>query len=73
MRTLLSIVGIVLVIAGIFLYTYHGISYNTQDKVAQIGGVNITAQTQKTITVPPIAAGLSIVAGLVLVVIGRFK
>lgn len=71
MRSFLTIIGVLLIIAGIVFFAYHGFSYTTQEQVAQIGGLNITAQTQKVVHFPPMLGGASIVAGIILVIIGR--
>ncbi|MBX9585714.1 MAG: DUF3185 domain-containing protein [Gammaproteobacteria bacterium] len=71
MKGILSILGVVLLLAGIVTLTYQGFTYTKQEKVAQIGDVTITAEHPKTVYFPPILGGLCIVAGLVLVVVGR--
>ena len=71
MKSVTTIVGILLIILGIATFAYQGITYTKHEKVAQIGDLQITADTQKTIYFPPIFGGLSLVAGIVLVVVGR--
>jgi uncharacterized membrane protein len=73
MKSLISIVGILLIIVGIVTVAYQGVTYTQQEKVAQIGDLKITADTQKTIHFPPILGGLALAAGLILVVVGRKK
>jgi hypothetical protein len=67
----MSMIGIVLIILGVLTLGYQGITYTKQEKVAQIGDVNITANTQKTIYFPPLLGGLVLIAGVVLVIAGR--
>ncbi len=71
MKSITSIVGILLIIIGILTLTYQGFTYTKQEKIAQFGDLKVTADTQKTVYFPPILGGLSIVAGIVLVVVGR--
>jgi len=73
MKSIISLVGIFLIIVGIASFAYMGFTYTSRDKVAEIGNVQITADTQKTVSIPPILGGVSIVAGLVLVVIGTMN
>ncbi|EKE00598.1 MAG: hypothetical protein ACD_21C00319G0003 [uncultured bacterium] len=73
MRTMTSVVGVLLVVLGIFAFAYQGFSYTKQEKIAQIGDLKITADTHKTVYLPPVLGGLSIVAGVALVLIGRRK
>jgi hypothetical protein len=72
MKTILTIVGVVLILFGIASFAYQGITYTSQEKVAQIGNIQVTADTQKTISLPPIIGGISLAAGIILVVVGRF-
>lgn len=71
MKSMISTVGIILIILGIVTLGYQGFTYTKHEKVAQIGDVQISADTQKTVYFPPLLGGLSLVAGLVLVVLGR--
>ncbi len=71
MKSLITLVGILLILVGIVTLGYQGITYTKHEQVAQIGDLKISADTQKTIYFPPILGGVSLVAGIVLVVIGR--
>lgn len=71
MKAAVRIVGVLLIIIGIMTLAYQGVTYTTRENVAQIGNVEVTATTQKTIYVPPILGGLSFIAGIILVVFGR--
>lgn len=71
MKVAVRILGILLIIIGIVTLAYQGVTYKSRENIAQIGDVEITATTQKTIYVPPILGGLCFIAGIVLVVFGR--
>ncbi|MDR3476466.1 MAG: DUF3185 domain-containing protein [Gammaproteobacteria bacterium] len=71
MKSITSLIGLILIIVGIVAFAYQGITYTQREKVAEIGNLKITADTEKTIYFPPVLSGLCLVAGLVLVVIGR--
>lgn len=73
MKSLISILGIFLIIAGIVTVAYQSITYTQQEKVAQIGDLKITADREKTIHFPPLLGGLALAAGVILVVVGRKK
>lgn len=73
MRSLTNLVGILLIIFGIVILGYQGFTYTKREKVAQIGDLQVTADTQKTVYFPPIIGGASIVVGVILVLIGRVK
>jgi hypothetical protein len=70
-RAITNIVGIILIIVGVIGLAYQGFTYTTQEKVAQIGDVKLTANKEKTIYFPPILGGASLIAGVVLVAIAR--
>jgi len=42
-------------------------------KIAQIGNVELTAKTEKTVELSPILAGVSLATGIILVLIGMRK
>lgn len=71
MKSSTTLIGIIFIILGVLALTYQTVTYTKRENVAQIGDVNITADTQKSISFPPILGGLSVVAGIVLVIIGR--
>lgn len=73
MKSTVSIVGIFFIIVGIFTLAYQGFTYTKQEKIAQIGDIKITADTEKRVHFPPILGGISLVAGIVLVIVGRKK
>ncbi|MHB1948091.1 MAG: DUF3185 domain-containing protein [Gammaproteobacteria bacterium] len=71
MRSLITLVGILLVIFGIFIMAYQGFTYTKREKVAQLGNLQLTANTEKTVYFPPMLGGGALAAGIVLVIIGR--
>lgn len=74
MRYFTAILGIILIIGGISTFVYHGYSYQSQEKIAEIGSVQLTQEQTKTVRVHPALGGTAIVAGLILVVLaGRRK
>ncbi|MDX1900869.1 MAG: DUF3185 domain-containing protein [Gammaproteobacteria bacterium] len=71
MKTIMTVIGIILILFGLCTLGYRGYTYKTQEKIAEIGNVQITQEQNKTVQIPPILSGLSLVAGIVLVVAGR--
>jgi uncharacterized membrane protein HdeD (DUF308 family) len=65
-----TILGILLIIAGIFALAYQGISYTKREKIVDLGPIHATKDTTKTIPLPPILGGLALVGGIVLVAVG---
>ena len=66
-------VGIALVLLGIVAFTYHGSSDTNREKVVGIASVQAGANTKKTMPISPVLAGLMLVGGIVLVVVGVKK
>ena len=73
MKSAITMIGVFLIIVGIVAFAYQGFTYTKHEKVAQIGDLQVTANTQKTVYFSPLLGGLSLVAGIVLVVVGRKK
>jgi uncharacterized membrane protein len=65
-----TIIGIALIILGIVALAYRGITYTQREKIVDIGPLQATANREKTIPLPPILGGLSLVGGIVLVIFG---
>lgn len=65
-----TVIGIALIILGIVALAYRGITYTQREKIVDIGPLQATAEREKTIPLPPILGGLSLVGGIVLVIVG---
>jgi len=68
-----SLIGIFLIALGVIAFTYQGITYTTSEKVVDIGPIEVSADTDKTIPLPPIVGGIALVGGIVLLVMGNKK
>lgn len=69
-KSFINIIGVLLIIFGIFTFAYKGFTYTSNEKVAEIGSLKVTADTEKSVYFPPVLGGASIVVGIVLVVVG---
>ncbi len=67
------ILGIVLIVSGILALAYHGFTYTSREKVFQIGPLEATKKTDKTILFPPVLGGVLLTGGIVLVILGAKK
>jgi uncharacterized membrane protein HdeD (DUF308 family) len=65
------ILGIALVVIGLFALAYQGFSYTTQKKVVDIGPIQATKEEHHTIPLPPILGALALLSGVVVVVADR--
>jgi hypothetical protein len=68
-----AIVGIVLIIVGIIGFAYGGLGWTTEKKDAQLGPLEISHREKHGIPFPPIASGICLVGGVVLVIVGSRK
>ena len=68
-----GIIGIVLIAIGILALAYGGFSYTTREKVIDAGPLQVSAEKEKSIPLPPILGGLCLVGGIVLVLAGNKK
>lgn len=68
-----TLIGLVLIVLGIVALAYQGITYTTREKVIDIGPLEATAETEKTIPLSPLLGGLALIGGIVLVVVGNKK
>ncbi len=67
------LVGIALIILGVIAFGYQGITYTTREKILEIGPIEATKETEKTIPLPPILGGFALAGGIILVIIGTRK
>lgn len=63
----MRLIGIVLIVLGVLALAYGGFSYTTREKVVDIGPLQATALTHKTIPVAPIVGIAALAGGLALV------
>ena len=62
-----TVLGIILLVFGVFALAYQGISYTTHKKVLDVGPIQATKTEHNTIPLPPIVGGVALIAGIVLV------
>jgi hypothetical protein len=66
----MRLLGVVLVVLGLLALVYGGITYTKREKVIDLGPIQATATEKKQIPLPPIAGGLAVLAGAVMIVAG---
>ena len=67
------IIAIILIALGIVAFAYQGITYTTREKVVDIGPIQMTAEKNRTLPLPPIVGAIALVGGIVLLVVGSRK
>ena len=66
-------VGIILIVVGIAMLLFRGFSVKTEEKVIDVGPLEVNKKENKWIGWPVYAGGIAIVAGLIMVVTDRKK
>lgn len=66
----MKLIGILLIVFGIAALAAGGISYTKREKVLDIGPLEASTETRKTIPIAPIAGIAAIAGGIALVMVG---
>ena len=64
----MRLIGIVLVILGIVGLAYGGIAWTTKERVVDMGPLQVSHDKTQSLPLPPIAGGVCLIAGVVLLV-----
>src|SRR5207248_1853559 len=63
-------VGVVCIVLGLAALAYQGITYTTREKVIDVGPLQVTAEKEHAIWLPPLLGVVAVGTGVVLVVVG---
>ena len=69
----MKVFGTILIIAGILMLIFRNISFTKEEKVVDVGPVEINKKEKKTLDWPNYAGGIAVVAGVVLLVANNKK
>lgn len=58
----------VLIVIGIAALAWGGFSFTQKEKAVDLGPIEITKETRKTIPIPPIAGASALIGGIALLV-----
>jgi hypothetical protein len=64
-----KLVGILLIVLGIGALVYQGFSYTSDETILDIGPIEATATTTKTIPISPVVGFIAVIAGVSVVVL----
>lgn len=67
----MKILALLLIVIGLVGVVWGGISWTREDTVVDAGPIEITTDRRESLPIPPIAGGLCLVAGVVLLMKGR--
>ncbi|MVW72194.1 MULTISPECIES: hypothetical protein [unclassified Bordetella] len=66
-----TLIGAILIAVGAAALIYKGFSYTSEETVLQIGSVRATAETEKSVAIPMWAGIAAVVAGVLIIGLGR--
>ena len=66
LRPVTKVLGIILIVVGIVGLAYGGFTWTQKETVIDAGPIQITADDKERLPIPPLAGGLMLVAGVVL-------
>ncbi|MBF0205055.1 MAG: DUF3185 domain-containing protein [Desulfamplus sp.] len=72
MKTI-TIIAIMLIAIGIVAFGYQGITYTTREEIVDLGPLKMTAETTKTLPLPPIVGTITLVGGIALLFVRSRK
>ena len=67
----MRLLGIVLIVLGALALGYQGFSYVSKDKIVDAGPIQISADREHNVWLPPAVGGIAVLAGLALVLTGK--
>jgi hypothetical protein len=62
----MRLAAIVLIVIGVLMLAYPVITYTTKETVIDAGPIEVTADNQESISVPPILGGAALALGIIL-------
>jgi len=71
--TTTTTLGVALILLGLVVFAYQGITYTTHNKIIDIGPLQATVDQKETIPLPPVAGGLALAGGVALLIMGVRK
>lgn len=69
----MKIAGILLIIAGILMLIFRGFNFTQEKKLVDIGPMEINKQQKKFVGWPFYAGGVTLAAGIIVLVAGKKK
>ncbi|ODS57325.1 MAG: DUF3185 domain-containing protein [Acidobacteria bacterium SCN 69-37] len=67
----MRLIGIVLIVLGVIGFVFGGISWTRDETVLDAGPIEIQAEKRESVPLTPVASGIAVLAGAVLVFAGK--
>ena len=68
-----ALIGVVLIVIGVFALVYQGFTYTSRDKVIDLGPIQATADREHTLPLSPLLGVSALAGGVVLLIVGARK
>lgn len=65
--------GIILIVVGILMFIFPKLTFSHEEKVADVGPIEINKKENHTVDWPTYAGGIAVVAGIVVLLVDRRK
>lgn len=68
-----TLIGCLLIVLGLGALAFQGFTYTTRETVVDLGPLQATKETRKSIPLPPVLGALALLSGVALVMTGARK
>lgn len=66
-----SIIAILLIVIGAAMLAYEGFTYTTREKAIDLGPIQVTAEKQHYVYLPPVLGGVLLIGGVLMLLRSR--
>lgn len=63
-----SVIAILLIVIGAVMLAYQGFTYTTREKAIDLGPLQVTAEKQHFVYLPPVIGGILLVGGIFMLI-----
>jgi hypothetical protein len=67
----MKFLGILLLAGGLAALIYGGFTYRKTENVLHVGDMKVDTKTREHVTIPPVAGGVAVAAGVLLLIVGE--
>jgi hypothetical protein len=67
----MAMVAVILIVIGVIVLAYGGLSFTTKEKVAEVGPLKIEKNETHSLALPPILGLLALVGGIAVLAVMR--
>ena len=68
-----SVIAILLIVIGALMLAYQGFTYTTREKAIDLGPIQVTAEKQHFVYLPPVIGGVLLVGGILMLISSKRK